>query len=511
MLGWPCNPRIYEINTWVWLSDLSYKLKHPITLHNVPDSVLDEVASYHVDAIWLMGVWYRGPSTRASATNYIHEYVSALPDITEDDVVGSAYAIGAYEVEAALGGDEGMASFRDRLHERGLRLILDFVPNHTGLDHHWLMEHPEYFIQGDEDLLESDPDDFFVVATETNEDIVVAHGRDPYFPSWLDTAQLNAFSQGYRDAALQTLSEIAELADGVRCDMAMLVMNEIFQRTWGWQGLDVPEVEFWQDVIPQIKQQRPDFIFIAEVYWGMNYALHQQGFDFTYDKTMYDRLRSGDVNGIYAHLGADVSFLNKNIRFIENHDEPRVAEEFGIDKSRPAAVLISTIPGATLLHDGQFIGRKVKLPVQINRQPYERKYPALERFYMRLLREVDNDVYREGNWQLFRCYAACEGCEGDYNLITYGWHLEEDYRLIVLNLSDEWSQALVDLSSWGDYLAGCDWRLLDILHQSFSEEDGDALAEQGLMVDLNAYQALIYHLMPMKKRKRKIKRMQSKA
>lgn len=499
------NPRIYEINTWVWLTTLSQVYDRQITLNNVPEEVIDKLASYHIDAIWLMGVWYRGTSTRASALNYIHEYKGALPDVTEKDVAGSAYAIAAYDAEEKIGGRDGLAIFRQQLHNRGLKLILDFVPNHTGLDHPWLLEHPDYYVQAGSEWLKKAKGEFFEITIAKQTQSVIAHGRDPYFPGWIDTAQLNAYSHGYRNAAVKTLREIATMADGVRCDMAMLMMNDVFQHSWGWlhPEMDVPESEFWDDVIPRVREKNNDFLFIAEAYWNLNYELLKQGFDYTYDKTLYDRIVSGDVNGIRSHLFADIDYLKRQIRFIENHDEPRAADSLGLARSRPAAVLISTLPGATLLHDGQFMGRKVKLPVHITRQPYEQTYPALHDYYTRLLAEARDDIYHNGEWRMFNCYAACDGCMGDYNLVTYGWKDGDDMRLVVLNMSDEWSQAAIDLGAWANDLRGQDWVLLDTLHRTYIDENGDEIADNGLFVDVQPYQAMIFHFEPLKRRKKR--------
>ena len=508
MTNWSNNPRIYEINTWVWLTTLSQNYNYPITLNNVPEEVIDQLASYNLDAIWLMGIWYRGKATQLSAWNYIHEYEGALPDVTKDDVAGSAYAIGAYDVEEALGGRDGLAVFRQQLHNRGLKLILDFVPNHTGLDHPWLLEHPEYYIQADPLWLEKAQGEFFELKIAKRTKAIFAHGRDPYFPGWIDTAQLNAYSYGYRKAAIKTLRDIATMADGVRCDMAMLMTNDVFRHSWGWlhPDMEVPEKEFWTEIIPRVREKNSDFLFIAEAYWNMNYQLLEQGFDYTYDKTIYDRIVSGDVNGIRSHLRADMNYLKRQIRFIENHDEPRAADSLGLARSRPAAVLISTLPGATLLHDGQFSGRIIKLPVHITRQPNEREYPALKTYYKRLLDEVSDDIYHHGQWQLFDCYAACDGCMGDYNLLTYGWRQGDDMRLVVLNMSNEWSQGAIDLSPWANDLRGQDWVLLDTLHRTYIEENGDDVANLGLFVDVEPHQAMILHFEPLKLRKQRTRR-----
>ncbi len=501
MLNWSAGPRIYEINTRVWLTQLCENYGKSIDLDNIPDEVLDELVSYEIDAVWLMGVWERGVATRASALNYVHEYRYALPDIQPDDVIGSAYAVHNYVVEPAIGGREALARLRVRLQQRGLRLVLDFVPNHVATDHAAISLHPEYFVQGTPEQLKRDTTNFFLTHNAKNQPIVIARGRDPYFPGWIDTAQLNVFSPGGRAMALEILLDIASQCDGVRCDMAMLVMNEVFVRSWGWLGLKPPKRDYWETIIPKVKAQNPEFLFIAEAYWNLEYALQLQGFDYTYDKTMYDRLLKGDVNGIYLHLTANMNYLKRKIRFIENHDEHRAAAAFGPDRSRPAAALICTLPGSVLLHQGQFEGRKVKLPVHIVRQPHEEEFTPLYDFYMNLLAETRDDIYRTGQWSLFRCYAACNGCEGAGNIVAYGWRKNNDFRLVVVNMVDEWSQALIGLNGWLDELKDKSWLLYDALHNYYIEEEGSNLAESGgLYVDVEGSSAHIYRFLAVKPR-----------
>jgi hypothetical protein len=275
----------------------------------------------------------------------------------------------------------------------------------------------------------------------------------------------------------------------------------VFMRSWGWLGLRPPKRDYWETIIPKVKSRHPNFLFIAEAYWNMEYALQLQGFDYTYDKTMYDRLLKGDVNGLYQHMGANMNYLKHKIRFIENHDEPRAAAAFGTDRSRPAAALICTLPGAVLLHEGQFEGRKVKLPVHISRQPNEEPLTPLFEFYMNLLAETRDDIYRTGQWSLFRCYAACEGCEGAGNIIAYGWRKGGDFRLVVLNMTEHWSQALIDLGQWLPDLRDKSWLLYDALHNYYIEEDGAKMAESGgLRVDVEGASAHIYRFLAVKPR-----------
>jgi hypothetical protein len=487
--SWPNKPFIYQINTWVWLDTLSRAQNTPVTLENVPDSVLDELADHGVDAIWLMGIWGRSPAAHATALKYASQYKPALPDLTHHDIVGSPYAVGSFQVDENFGGRGGLAAFRERLNARGLKLLLDYVPNHVAIDHAWVRVHPEYFVLGTPKDLENS--DYFISRDATGKVIVVAHGRDPYFPGWIDTAQINAFNPGARQAALATLLDIASQCDGVRCDMAMLMVNDIFAHTWKERAGKPPKTEFWQDIIPQVKAAFPDFLFMAEVYWDMEAHLQYLGFDYTYDKRLYDRIREDKIHEIRAHLVAPMDFQRRLVRFIENHDEARAAEALGVAKSHPAAVLICTLPGATLLHDGQFSGRRVKLPVQIGRQPYEPPNETLKEFYLRVLAETRAPVYQSDDWWLFQVTPGKENGTHD-NLIAYGWRMGDDHRLIVVNLSSKASQGHVELEPGWPEVCDADWRLYDALNGDRYVRQGDLLENLGLYVDLPPYGSHIF-------------------
>jgi hypothetical protein len=488
---WNANPIVYEINTWVWLNQLSCKYGREITLGDVPAQELEELAPWRFDAVWLMGVWHRGPATRRSALNYLHEYRHALPDITEADVAGSAYAICDYQVEARLGGPDGLAIFREQLRGYGIKLILDFVPNHVAADHHWIAEHPEYFIRGTSEDLEAQPTEFFTASSTAGEKLVIARGRDPYFPAWIDTAQLNAFHPRLRRAVINTLIDIGHLCDGLRCDMAMLTTNDIFARTWKSLANETPACDFWPEVIPAVRDVHPQMLFMAEVYWDLEHELQLQGFDYTYDKRLYDHLINCEIGAIKSHLKADLGYMRSNIRFIENHDEPRAMETLGEDRQRPAAALICTLPGAALLHQGQLEGRRIKLPVQINRGADEPAHPMLERFYRRLLSEVSQSIYHDGTWRMIEPRQIHPADFTHHNLIVYAWSQAENFRLIVINLSGEWSRATIHLDEW-QALAGRHWLLFDALSDSFGPYSGDALLERGLQLEAPPFGAHIF-------------------
>lgn len=487
------KPFIYEINTWVWLNSLSRKYNRTITLNNVPNAALDEVLRLGVDVIWLMGVWKRSPMGRQNALKYKHEYVHALPDITDDDIIGSAYSISDYRVDERIGGRTGLAAFRRRLRERGVSLLLDFVPNHVGLDHRWVTERPGFIIQGTPEDLKNRPSDFFATTDKRGNRLILAHGRDPLFPGWSDTAQLNVFNPDLRKAVVKTLLDIASQCDGVRCDMAMLLMSDIFANTWSGYVGEKPPQDYWLEIIPQIRAAYPKFLFIAEVYWGKEYDVLMQGFDYAYDKVLYDRIVENDVQKIRQHLVAPIEYQNRMLRFIENHDEPRAFARLGAKRSLPAATLICTLPGATLLHDGQLEGRTVKLPVQIQRAPDEPVQHELESYYRRLLEETRDPIYQRGNWVLFDIYPAWRDNITHFNMLAYGWYdlQSGNYRLIVVNLTQFRSQGRVKLSRW-EWLDGKTWRLFDVTDGAEYTRHGGEMTHEGLYIDLEPYESHIF-------------------
>ena len=320
---WPRHPFILEIDTWPWPRRSAREEARPVNLGNVSDRVWDEVAASHFDAVWLMGVWERSPAGIAIALanpSNLATFAAALPDFTTADVVGSPYCIRDYTVDEHLGGTAGLATARAVLARRGVGLVLDFVPNHAAPDHPWTREHPERFVTGTAADLRDDPASFVEVDGQ-----VLANGRDPYFPAWQDVVQLNVFSPSLREAAAETLRTIAEQCDGVRCDMAMLMLNDTFERTWGARAGERPRGEYWPTVIGAVREQHADFRFIAEAYWDLEWALQQHGFDYCYDKRLYDRLLHDGAESVREHLCADLDYQSRLIRFVENHDEPRIA------------------------------------------------------------------------------------------------------------------------------------------------------------------------------------------
>jgi glycosidase len=418
--------------------------------------------------------------------NLVADFRGALPDFRLEDNVGSPYCIRRYVVDAHLGGSEGLAVARQELAKRGMKLLLDFVPNHVAPDHPWVLEHSDYFIQVTAEEARTDPSSYIEI-----QERFYACGRDPNFPPWPDVLQLNVFAPGLRQAAKETVSSIAAQCDGVRCDMAMLVLNQIFARTWGSRAGQPPPVDYWRDVIPAVKSEHPEFCFIAEAYWDLEWELQQQGFDYCYDKRLYDRLAHGEAGGIQLHLDAGLAYQNKLVRFLENHDEPRAAAAFSrVEKA--AAVIASSLPGARLFHEGQFEGRKIRLPVFLGRRPAEPVDQGLQSFYEKLLAAIHAPVFHDGEWKLCTCsgWPDNQSCQ---NLVAWSWAKDNDRRLIVVNLAEHAVQARVQVPR--EELRGAIWRLTDSFSGWSCDRDGDEMLGTGLYVELDAWSFYFFEVL----------------
>jgi hypothetical protein len=477
----PQHPVLYEINTWVWLGELSRKFERRVTLAAVPAEEWDRLSSLGADAVWFMGVWERSPAGTAIANRnpgLLEEFRRALPDFRPEDNVGSPYCVRRYEVDGHLGGREGLAAARQELSRRGLKLILDFVPNHVAPDHPWAAEHPEYLVQGNARDVENDPASFLSVGGN-----VFACGRDPYFPAWLDVLQLNAFHPELREAMIATLADIAAQCDGVRCDMAMLMLNSVFERTWGARVAERPEADYWPTIIPQVRARHPGFTFIAEAYWDLEWELQQQGFDFCYDKRLYDRLEKGDAEQVRLHLTAGLDYQRKLLRFIENHDEPRAAAAFPAERLRAAAVAALTLPGARLLHEGQLEGRRVRLPVFLGRRPSEPPDESLTEFYRRLLLVVSGEVLESGAWGLCECSGWADNPSWR-GLVAWCWRSGADRCLVVVNLAGAPAQGRVRFPGKG---LGGGISLQDVFSGAVYDREAAEMTGPGLFVDLPAW------------------------
>jgi hypothetical protein len=472
------HPHLYEINTWPWLESLSRRIGRPITLGTVPAAEWSGLRDRGIDLVYLMGIWRRSAMGRQfarSEPSLFAAYDEATPGWHVRDIVGSAFCIAGYEPDDRIGGLADLDAAREALHARGMRLIVDFVPNHVGFDHPWIAAHPEWFVTGDEEAFRRSPSAFRPIERRSGDVRFIACGRDPFFPPWTDVAQLNHCNPEMRVALIDTLRQIAQHADGTRCDMAMLVLSGVFARTW--QALEVgppPAAEFWAEAVRAV----PGLLLLAEVYWDLEWSLQQLGFHFTYDKRLYDRLLHGSAADVRAHLGAEPQYQNRSARFIENHDEPRSAAAFGA-RANAAAIVMSTLPGLRFYYDGQFDGRRIHAPVQLGVIGEEPIDARVSEWYRRLLAIADAPVFHDGEWRL------CEISGGDdtRDLVAWRWRDATAWRLVVVNLGARAAEGRIDL---GGELPPADALAFDDLLSGARYERSPADLAAGLYVRLEA-------------------------
>ncbi|RJQ45952.1 MAG: alpha-amylase [Nitrospiraceae bacterium] len=491
------NPKLYEINAVAWLYELSVAYGRNFTIGNVPAIEWDRLRQLGFEFVWMMGVWKRsaaGIRIFQSEPEYEHFktlFDSVLPGWSvQEDLVGSPYSIAAYEPDPLVGDRDDIVALRKELRSRGMGLILDFVPNHTAPDHPWIFEHPDYYIQARESDYKENRSAYLPIHKD-GRTLYIAHGKDPYFPPWTDTVQLNHFNPEMRSALIKELKKISEYCDGVRCDMAMLVLNDIFHRTWAWanrySGHEKPGGEFWKDIRSEI----PELLLMAEAYWDTEDALLSLGFDYVYDKRLYDHVRNSSAEEVVEHLKSNASFQEKLVCFIENHDEPRSADVFGREKLDAAAVLLMTLPGMRLCHHGQFEGRKIRLPVQLRRTLNEETDTGLRAFYEKLLKVTKLDVFSEGVWELKDVSPVFD--ESSRNLIAYTWTTDKALALVVVNLSGNYSQGRISLAR-EIAAADSDYILVDELHEQVYKRNGRELMDPGLHVILEGCHAHIFFM-----------------
>ena len=479
----PNYPSLYQINTRVWLTELSQGLNRKATLDDIPDNELDKLAEMGFDWIWFLSVWSTGEAARkVSRENpeWRSDFEKTLPDLQDQDIAGSGFAITGYTVHPDIGGDEALKRLRERLRKRGLKLMLDFVPNHMAPDHPWVEEHPEYFVHGTETDLEKFPHNYSRLNGKTG-DLILAYGRDPFFAGWPDTVQLDYSNPATAEAMLGEILRISGQCDGVRCDMAMLVLPEVFERTWGRRAQS-----FWPAVTKAVREKTPGFCFMAEVYWDMEWTMQQQGFDYAYDKRLYDRLCEGHARAVREHFYAGTDYQDKLARFLENHDEPRAASAFDQKVHEAAAVITFLSPGLRFFHQGQFEGRKKRISPHLVRAPQEPVIKALQEFYSSLLSVLKETIFRDGWWELLKCVPAWEG-NGTWDaFLAFSWEDSKGSRaVVVVNYAPHNSQCYVHLP-FAD-MAGKPVRFRDMLSPADYERNGSELLSKGMYLDLPAW------------------------
>ena len=482
------DPLLIQVHARLVLQALGATLRRPATLDDIPDGALDFLATCGADFIYLLGVWRlgeAGPAISRADPAIVAEAHATLPDATPQDIAGSAFALVGYEVAPEFGGDEALARLRRRLAARRVGLLLDFVPNHTAPDHPWVTTAPDLYVNATEDALAADPRNWRRVQTAHGERII-ALGRDPYFDGWPDTLQLDYANPRTQTLMAEALASIATRADGVRCDMAMLVLPDIVRRTWHREAAD-----FWPDAIARARAANPGFTLIAEVYWGLERALLERGFDFAYDKPLYDALVARDPVRIRAFLSAPVDAQRHLARFLENHDERRAASVFSWPERRAATAIVLLAPGLRFLHAGQSEGAKIFVSMHLARGPVEPADPESLAFHGRLLAILP----RGAPFVCLDPQPAWPGNSSHESFVTFLWQTPKPL-LVAVNIHPERAQARVRLDLPHLDQAGGTWQLTDLLGPERYDRPAHEMRDPGLFLELPAWGLNVFEFSP---------------
>ena len=421
------HPILYEISTRPWLYELGLKYGKQIEkLVDIPLEEFDYLKESGIEIVWMMGVWKLGKY--GIDLDKKSDYSNVLPDWTEKDVIGSPYAIYEYVCNPEIGRNIDLIWLREQLNSRNMKLMLDFVPNHSAVDAPTSTSNPEFYVHAPEG--KTDPKRYT--------DSGLAYGKDPYFDPWRDVLQWNYWENKTRYYMKDNLMTVLSYADGVRCDMAHLMLNDVFGNTWkeeleAW-GYKRPENEFWEFAFNEVKQKYPDAILLAEVYedWEID-SLYKLGFTYTYDKVLLDKLEgsSKDIND-YIYDKTE-KYWGHSAHFVENHDENRAVYNMGsVEKAKAAGTIAATLGGMIFMNHGQWSGYRNKLDVHLIRGAYEPENISVKNYYERLMKIIQNPAFTGSK------YSFVSNMSGDKkdDFVAYLREEGNNHYLIVVNYSD---------------------------------------------------------------------------
>jgi hypothetical protein len=439
-------PQMWEISTRPWLYSLSQKYQQNITkLSEIPMEEFQNLRNKGMDIVWLMGLWKLGEyGLHFDQTNsgLWQVYNRVLPGWKEADVIGSPYAVWSYDLNPELGSMADLVALKTKLNQMGLKLMVDFVPNHSAVDSPWASEHPSYYVQAPKGSVPPlDPNRYY------NNSIALG-SAGWWGSSWMDTLQYNYWNLDFRKAQTERLVQVASVADYIRCDMAYLCLNDQVQDNWGTQlaswGYTRPSSEFWADAIKATKAAYPHVQFLAEVYDPWGYPLQSLGFDFTYDKHLYDLLGNGNLDNLRGYLAnTDIGYLSKGAHFVENHDEPRAADFFGSNQRADGAAMVAlTVPGMRFYNEGQQDGYRNRLQVQLRRAASEPIAVGVPQFYDILTPILARPVFHTGTWT----YLSVFNDPNSWRLMAWKWTNNDERLLVVVNYSDSPGAGAIILS-----------------------------------------------------------------
>ncbi len=469
-------PRLVLIakSSYVWLDQLSRQYRREISrLDQIPDEELNRLANFGITGLWLIGLW-----ERSNASQKIKQ-INGNPE-----AVASAYSLRNYEIAADLGGYAAYENLKARAAARGIRLASDMVPNHTGLDSDWMIEHPDWFIQNGEmpfptynfdgpDLCDDDRVGIFLekgywdksdaavvfkrVDYHTGEVRYIYHGNDGTGMPWNDTAQLNYLLPEVRETVIQTILHVARLFPVIRFDAAMTLAKKHFQRLWFPQpghGGDIPSraehamsaeefnkafpTEFWREVVDRVAAEAPDTLLLAEAFWMMeSYFVRSLGMHRVYNSAFMNMLKN-EENGKYREMIRNVlefnpQILRRYVNFMNNPDEETAIAQFGKgDKYFGVCTLMVTLPGLPMFGHGQLEGFHEKYGMEYQKAYWdEQADPELEQRHYRQITPLLKKRYLFAGVENFYLYNFRVNEHVHEDVFCYSNRYQDERALVV--------------------------------------------------------------------------------
>ncbi|MDR1586055.1 MAG: alpha-amylase [Treponema sp.] len=465
-------------STLVWLFQLSQKYGREITrLDEIPDEELDELARRGFTGLWLIGLWERSKASRT-----IKQWTG------NPEAAASAYSLYDYDIAAELGDWGALTNLRERCLCRGIRLGSDMVPNHTGLDSRWIIEHPDRFLQlpyppfptynyncgnlsGRDDVTVQIEEHYFTrsdaavvfkrIDNRSGEVRYIYHGNDGTSMPWNDTAQIDFLNPEAREAVIRTIVGVCRQFSIVRFDAAMTLAKRHIQRLWypePGRGGDIASRaehaltseefnrripnEFWREVVDRCAAEAPNTLLLAEAFWMMEgYFVRTLGMHRVYNSAFMNMLKN-EENAKYRAtikntLEFDPEILKRFVNFMNNPDEETAVAQFGKDdKYFGICTLLVTMPGLPMFGHGQIEGFEEKYGMEYRRSYRDEKPDVwlVDRHEREIFPLMKRRALFSGSAE-FRLYDLFSNGAVNENVFAYSNRLGDDRALVFYNNS----------------------------------------------------------------------------